>query len=135
MNWTCKLLAVALAAVALFSLDFHARSSAATELKLGVEAFKQSAYAEAILHLKKAVSLDPENLDARMYLAKAYVKQYVPSIHTPDNSHLAEQAIDQYQHVLDSTNRMARIDSAKGIAELYLHEKQIRGFQEVLPNG
>src|SRR5580693_1295438 len=124
MNWTSKLLAVALAAVALFSLDFHARSSAATELKLGVEAFKQSAYAEAILHLKKAVSLDPENLDARMYLAKAYVKQYVPGIHTPDNSHLAEQAIDQYQHVLDSTNRMARIDSAKGIAELYLHENK-----------
>ena len=60
-----------------------------------------------------------------MYLAKAYVKQYVPGVHTPDNSHLAEQVIDQYQHVLDSnSNRMARIDSAKGIAELYLHENK-----------
>jgi hypothetical protein len=62
MNWTCKLLAVALAGAALFSLDFHSRSSAATELNLGVEAFNKTECAEAILHLKKAVSLDPENL-------------------------------------------------------------------------
>jgi hypothetical protein len=73
MNSTCKLLTVALAAVALFSLDFHAQSTAATELNLGVEALKQSGYAEAVQHLEKAVSLDPENQNARMYLAKAYL--------------------------------------------------------------
>jgi hypothetical protein len=43
MNWTCKLLAVALAAVALFTLDLHAQATAHTEFSLGVEAFKQSA--------------------------------------------------------------------------------------------
>jgi tetratricopeptide (TPR) repeat protein len=121
MNGTWKLLAVALATVALFSLDFHAQSTAAAELNLGVEAFKQSAYAEAIQHLEKAVSLDPENQNAHMYLANAYAKQFQPGVDTPENCRLADQAIEQYRHVLDSdSNRTARIDSAKGIAKLYL---------------
>jgi tetratricopeptide (TPR) repeat protein len=123
MNWTWKLLAVALVAAAFLYLDLHARSKATAELYLGGEASKQWKYAEAIRHFEKAVSLDPENLDARMYLAKASVKQYVPAVHTPENTHLAEQAIDQYQHVLDSnSNRNARIESAKGIADMYWHE-------------
>ena len=96
MNWICKLLAVALAAVAFLSLDVHAQSTAPAELNLGVEAFKQSAYAEAVQHLEKAVSLDPENQDARMYLAKAFAKQYKPHVDTPENIHLAELAIEQY---------------------------------------
>jgi tetratricopeptide (TPR) repeat protein len=120
MNWTCKLLAVALAAVACLSLDLHAQSTAAAELNLGVEADKQTKYADAIQHFRRAVSLDPENQNAHMYLAKAYVKQYIPGVHTPDNTHLAEQAIEQYQYVLDSdSNRTPKIDSAKSIAELY----------------
>jgi Tetratricopeptide repeat len=121
MNRTCKLLAVALAGAALFSLDFHSRSSAATELSLGVEAFNKTEGAEAIEHLEKAVSLDPENQCARVYLATAYAKEYRPGVTTPENTYLAEQAIEQYQHVLDFTpNRTLRIDSAKGIAGLYL---------------
>ena len=121
MNWTCKLLAVVLATVAFFSWDLHAQSTAATELNLGVEAFKLSNYAEAIQHLEKAVSLDPENQDAPLYLANAYANQFKPGVHTPENTRLAEQAIEQYQHVLDSApNPASRIDSAKGIAKLYL---------------
>jgi tetratricopeptide (TPR) repeat protein len=125
MNWTCKLLAVALAGVAFFSLVVHAQSTAATELKLGIEAFNQSKYAEAIEHLEKAVSLDPENQDAHMYLANAYVKQHTPGVHTQENTHLAEKAIEQYQHVLDSNpNRTVKIESAKGIADMYLQVKK-----------
>jgi hypothetical protein len=56
-----------------------------------------------------------------MYLAKAYVNLHAPGVHTPKNTHLAEQAIEQYQQVLDSTpNRTSRTGSAKGIAGLYL---------------
>jgi tetratricopeptide (TPR) repeat protein len=116
---------VALVAAAFLYLDLHARSKATAELNLGVEASKHWKYAEAIRHFEKAVSLDPENLDARMYLAKAYVKQYVPGVHTPENTHLAERAIAQYQHVLDSnSNRTVKIESAKGIADMYLQVKK-----------
>jgi tetratricopeptide (TPR) repeat protein len=125
MNRTCKLLAVALAGAALFSLDFHSRSSAATELNLGVEAFNKTECAEAIQHLEKAVSLDPENQCAHVYLATAYAKEYRPGVTTPENIHLAEQAIDQYQDVLDSnSNRTARIESAKSIANMYWKENK-----------
>jgi hypothetical protein len=35
-----------------------------------------------------------------MYLAKAYVKQYVPGVHPPENTYLAEQAIMAHLHAL-----------------------------------
>ena len=40
MNWTCKLLAVAFAAVAFFSLDFHARSTLDSQLNKAREELK-----------------------------------------------------------------------------------------------
>jgi hypothetical protein len=40
MNWTCKLLAVALAAVAFFSLDLHARSTLDSQLNKAREELK-----------------------------------------------------------------------------------------------
>jgi hypothetical protein len=42
MNWTCKLLAVALAAVALFSLDLHAQSTLDSQLNKAREELKLS---------------------------------------------------------------------------------------------
>jgi tetratricopeptide (TPR) repeat protein len=122
MNWTCKLLAIALAAVALLSLDLHAQSTAAAELSLGVEAYKQSKYAEAIQHFQRAVSLDPENLNGHMYLATAYAQQYIPGVEADDNNRLGEQAIEQYKAVLalDRTN----INSVKGLASVYLQMKK-----------
>jgi tetratricopeptide (TPR) repeat protein len=122
-----------MAAVAPLSLDLHAQSPAATEFNLGVEAFKQSAYAEATLHLQKATSLDPENQDARMNLAKAYAKQYKPRVDTPENIRLAELAIEQYQDVLDSNlDRTASRDSAKGIAELYFQMNKFEDSKKYL---
>jgi len=125
MNWICRLFAVALAAVASISLDLYAQSTAGTELNLGVEAYKQAKYEEAIKHFQKAVSLDPDLQNARLYLATAYMAQYIPGVDTPNNTALAEEAIEQYQHVLDSNaTRGSKISSAKGIAYLYLNMKK-----------
>jgi tetratricopeptide (TPR) repeat protein len=56
-----------------------------------------------------------------MYLAEAYVILYNDSVRTPETTHFAEQAIEQYQHVLDSTtDRTRKIDTAKSIAKLCL---------------
>src|SRR5260370_1060711 len=100
MNWTGKLLAVALAAVAFLPFNVHAQSTAPAELNLGVEAFKQSAYAEAIQHLEKTVSLDPENQDAHLYLAKAYAKQFKPGVHTSENTPAIEEGIYSLNKVM-----------------------------------
>jgi len=61
------------------------------------------------MHFKEAVRLDPNLLNARLYLATAYAAQYVPNGDSPDNKQVAQQAIDAFQDVLqrDPTNTTA----------------------------
>jgi tetratricopeptide (TPR) repeat protein len=110
----------------LFAASAQTRpSTSAAELQLGVDAYKSNHYEEAAQHFEKAVDLDGSNLTARLYLATACVSQYIPGFDSPDNTHLAEQAIEQYQKVLDaSEDRSQRINSAKGVAYLYLNMKK-----------
>ena len=49
---------------------------------------------------------------------------------------MAQQAIEQYQHVLDmNPARDQKVNAAKGIAYLYLNDEEMRRCQEVLPHG
>jgi len=60
-----------------------------------------------------------------MYLATAYAQQYIPGADTPDNNKMADQAIEQYQSVLAmNPAREQKVNSAKGIAYLYLNMKK-----------
>jgi len=94
------------------------------ELNLGVAAYRDSHYEEAIQHFKKATELDSSKPIAHLYLATAYVNQYIPGVESDDNKLLAQQAIEQYQIVLNSEAvGDSRINSAKGIAYLYLNMK------------
>ena len=80
---------------------------------------------EAIHHFQKATELDPANVNAHLYLATSYVSQYIPGVYSDDNNETAKSAIFQYQKVLDlnATNQQ-KINSAKGIAYVYLNMKQ-----------
>jgi tetratricopeptide (TPR) repeat protein len=99
--------------------------TSASELQLGVESYKSSHYEEAAGHFQKAVELDGSNINARLYLATAYLAQYIPGVDAPENIQIAEQAISQYQRVLDSdAERTPRVNSAKGIGYLYLNMKK-----------
>jgi tetratricopeptide (TPR) repeat protein len=100
-------------------------ATSAAELQLGVNAYKTKHYEEAAEHFEKAVDLDGSNLTARLYLATACVSQYIPGVNTPENTRFAEKAIEQYQRILDAdAERMQKINSAKGIAYLYLNMKK-----------
>ncbi len=104
----------------------YSQSSAAVELNLGVQSYRQARYEEAIEHFEKAVAMAPENVVAHLYLATTYAEQYIPGADSAENKRLAEKAIEQYQHVLDSdTVRSSKLDSAKGIAYLYLNMKKV----------
>ncbi len=95
------------------------------EVRLGVEAYRSAHYEEAIGHFRKATELDPSQVAAHMYLATAYVSQYIPGVESPDNLNVAEQAIKQYQQVLDAdADRTSKINSTKGIAYLLLNMKK-----------
>ncbi|MGP8094814.1 MAG: tetratricopeptide repeat protein [Candidatus Sulfotelmatobacter sp.] len=107
------------------SLVAAQESSFRTELDLGVAAYKNSHYEEAIQHFRRATELDPTQVVAHLYLATACVSQYIPGVDTPDNVHMADQAIEQYKRVLDSdAERQQKVNSAKGIAYLYLNMKK-----------
>jgi tetratricopeptide (TPR) repeat protein len=125
MNKNLRLLSLAVVALALFSSVGCSKLRARDQLNKGVEAYKNTHYEEAINHFQQAVELDPSLLNARMYLATAYAQQYIPGVDSPDNLHMADQAIEQYQKVLDANPaREQKVNSAKGIAYLYLNMKK-----------
>ena len=93
-------------------------------LNLGAAAYRSSHYDEAVQHFKKAVELDSSKPVAHLYLATAYVSQYVPGVDSDENRLFAEKAIQQYQIVLNSEAvEDSKVNSAKGIAYLYLNMK------------
>jgi len=125
MNKHFRLLTLAAAALALLSTVGCGKLRARDQLNKGVTAYKNAKYEEAIDHFQQAVALDPTLINAKMYLATAFAQQYIPGADTPDNNKMAEQAIEQYQHVLDmKPARDQRVNSAKGIAYLYLNMKK-----------
>jgi tetratricopeptide (TPR) repeat protein len=125
MNKHFRLLTLAAAALALLSTVGCGKLRARDQLNKGVTAYKNAKYEEAIDHFQQAVALDPTLINAKMYLATAFAQQYIPGADTPENNKMAEQAIEQYQHVLDmKPARDQRVNSAKGIAYLYLNMKR-----------
>jgi tetratricopeptide (TPR) repeat protein len=125
MNKYLRLLTLAAVALALFSSVGCDKLRARDQLNKGVKAYKDNHYEQAINNFQEAVRLDPALINARMYLATAYVSQYIPGIDSPENLRTAQQAIDEYQKVIDANpSRDQKVNSAKGIAYLYLNEKK-----------
>ncbi|MFB3779364.1 MAG: tetratricopeptide repeat protein [Bryobacteraceae bacterium] len=91
-------------------------------LNKGVQAYKNARYPEAIEHFKEAVSLDPSFPTARLYLATAYMVQYIPGAESPENVQLAKNAHEEFLKVLeqDSKNPVA----IASIANLYFNQKK-----------
>ena len=128
MKTSVRVLALAAAALMLFSTTGCSKLRARDQLNKGVLAYKNAKYEEAINHFQQAVELDPTLLNARLYLATAFAQQYIPGADAPDNNKMAEQAIDQYKEVLQRDPK--NVNSVKGIAYLYLQMKQFDKAKE-----
>jgi Tfp pilus assembly protein PilF len=91
-------------------------------LNKGVTAFKNAQYPEAVEHFKQAVELDPNFPTARLYLATAYMQQYIPGAISDENQKMADAAENTFKDVLkeDPKNTTA----IAYIASLYLNEKR-----------
>ena len=95
------------------------------ELSQGLRARKASHVDDAIQHFRRATEIDPGQVQAHMYLAAAYVEMYIPGVESQENILNADQAIEQYQRVLDmSAGAAPQANAAKGIASLYLNMKR-----------
>ena len=102
MKWNVRIPVLAVAAVTLLSSTGCKRLESRDQLNKGVQAYKSAQYEEAIDHFQKSISLDPTYPQARLYLATAYAQQVVPNVLTPDNLKIAQQAIDNFQDVLNN---------------------------------
>ena len=92
------------------------------QLNKGVQAFKNAQYADAVESFKTAVELDPNFPTARLYLATAYMQQYIPGADSPENNRMAQAAHDEFMKVLEQTpNDKVAIAS---LASLYLNQKK-----------
>jgi Tfp pilus assembly protein PilF len=119
--------ALAVAAMALLATSCR-KLQARDQLNKGVQAFKNAQYPQAVEHFKTAVDLDPDFPTARLYLATAYMQQYIPGADSPDNQQMATAARDQFQKVLDKKpNDELAIAS---IASLLFNEKKLDEAQQ-----
>jgi len=124
------LLVVALTSVLLLT-GGCAKLRARDQLNKGVQAYKTGKFEEAVEHFKNATQYDPSLLVARLYLATAYVAQYVPGSDDANNKRMADGAIEQYQKVLESgPSQSTQILSLKGLASLYLNMKDFDKAKE-----
>lgn len=122
MNRRARLVTVLAVAAALLSTAGCNKLRARDQLNKGVQAYKAGTYEKAIEHFKNAVGLDKDLKTAKLYLATAYMQQYVPGVDTPDNNTNAQQAIEGYKEVLADDPK--NIASLKGIASMYLNMKK-----------
>ncbi|HZU29190.1 MAG TPA: tetratricopeptide repeat protein [Bryobacteraceae bacterium] len=93
------LCAAAIAALAFVSTGCNKLKSR-DQLNQGVQSFKNAKYTDAVEHFKQAIALDPSNPNGRLYLAVAYMVQYIPGAESPENVKLGQAARDEFMTVL-----------------------------------
>jgi len=114
----------AVGALALLSTGCE-KLKARDNLNKGVQAFKTAKYNIAVEHFKKATELDPEFINARIYLATAYMSQYIPGADSPENMQNAKAAETEFLKVLEKEpNNTLAIESLAS-----LHYNQAQGNQ------
>jgi len=126
MKNSVRVLALMVVGLMLFSTAGCSKLRARDQLNKGVQAYKNTHYEEAIGHFQQAVELDPSLTNARLYLATALANQYIPGADNPENTKVAEQAIDVFKKVLElNPPREQKVTSLKGIASLYFNMKKL----------
>ena len=85
-------------------------------LNKGVAAFKEAQFDKAVENFKEAKELDPDLMNARLYLATAYASQYIPGAPSDENKQHGEAAIAEYKSVLEkSPDNLSAIDGLASI--------------------
>jgi len=131
MKNSVRVLALVVIGLMLFANAGCSKLRARDQLNKGVQAYKNTHYEEAIGHFQQAVELDPSLTNARLYLATALANQYIPGADNPENTKVAEQAIEVFKKVLElNPPREQKVNSLKGIASLYFNMKKLDQAKE-----
>lgn len=90
--------------------------AARDRLNKGVHAYKAGNMERAVELFKEAKELDPELLNARLYLATAYASQYIPGAPSEENTRNGEAAVKEFKEVLEKdANNLSAIDGLGSI--------------------
>jgi len=96
-----KFFALAGALVLIAATSGCAKLKSRDRINRGIQAYKGAKYADAVELFKEAVELDPTSVNGRLYLATAYMSQYIPGAESPENLQVAKQAKEEFMKVLD----------------------------------
>ncbi len=122
MRISLRFLALVTTAALVLSSTGCNKLRARDQLNKGVASYKNARYEQAIEHFKNAADLDPSLKNAKIYLAAAYVAQYIPGVDSPENLQNANNAIAQYEAVLQEDPN--NVNSVKSLAGLYFNMKK-----------
>ncbi len=113
-RWPAAALLLLLAAS--LGLSGCTRLRARDQLNKGVANFREGHYDAAVENFKESKVLDPELLDARVYLATAYSAMYIPGAPSDENVRVGEQAVTEFQDVL--THDAANLSAIDGLGSI-----------------
>jgi tetratricopeptide (TPR) repeat protein len=94
----------------------------------GAQALRNGQYEAAAAHFQQAIDFDPASIDAYLYLATAYVAQYVPGRDSEDNHLMALKAMDAAETVLRKDSSNARAVTL--LANLYVNMNEFERAKE-----
>lgn len=125
-RWLAALLLLAVLPL-MSGCSFISQLQARDNLNKGVKAFTEQKYADAVTYFKKAVELDPEMEQPHMYLATAYMLQFIPGSMDPNNQSYADKAIDTFKGVVDRSEAAGtyNINAMLAIANLTYQLKDV----------
>jgi tetratricopeptide (TPR) repeat protein len=124
-KWIAALLL--LAVIPLSGCSFINQLQARDNLNKGVKAFTDQKYSDAVTYFKKSIELDSSMEEPHMYLATAYMLQFVPGSMDPNNENNAHKAIDTFKGVVERSEAAGtpNINAMLAIANLTYQLKDI----------
>ena len=131
-RWLAAL--ILLAAIPLSSCGFYNKLQARDNLNKGVKAFTEERYDAATQFFQKSIELDPEFPGdvPRVYLATAYMLQFVPGSIDPKSNEMASKAIETFSDVVDRSEKKGtpNVNAMLAIASLSYQMQNVEKTKE-----
>ena len=129
---TRRVLAAIILALAAAAAAFGQANAeeARKELNLGTRAYRAGRFAEAEQRFRRALELDPEGKNTRLFIARAVQQQYRPGDASPENLAAGERAVAAYQELL--ARDPGNDDAYKAVLFLYGQMKNEEKVLELL---